>query len=94
MTALFDDQQITDFGSLRKLDDDAIRELCHSITKEGHPISIIPQNRLKLLVFWAKHMWRTSHGVDELTDRISSLYRTRRPWKTASTNPRSPSPPR
>jgi hypothetical protein len=38
------------------------------ITKEGHPISVIAQNRLKLLVFWEKHMWRTSRGVDELTD--------------------------
>jgi hypothetical protein len=65
-TTLFDDQQTSDFDSLRKLDDDAIKELCRSITKEGHPISIIAQNRLKLLVFW--HMWHTSRGVDELTD--------------------------
>jgi hypothetical protein len=67
-TALFDDQQITDFDSLRELDDDTIKELCRSITKEGHPISVIAQNRLKLLVFWAKHMWRTCRGVDDLTD--------------------------
>ena len=67
-TALFDDQQITDFESLRELDDDAIKELCRSIAKEGHPISVIAQNRLKLLVFWAKHMWRTCRGVDDLTD--------------------------
>ncbi len=26
---------------------------------------MISQNRLKLLVFWAKHMWRTSRGVDD-----------------------------
>jgi hypothetical protein len=67
-TALFNDQQITDFDSLRELDDDTIKELCRSITKEGHPISVIAQNRLKLLVFWAKHMWRTCLGVDDLTD--------------------------
>ena len=67
-TALYDDQQVTDFESLRELDDDAIKELCRSIAKEGHPISVIAQNRLKLLVFWAKHMWRTCRGVDELTD--------------------------
>ncbi len=29
---------------------------------------MIAQSRLKLLVFWAKHMWRTCRGVDELTD--------------------------
>ena len=67
-TALFNDQQITDFDSLRELDDDTIKELCRSITKEGHPISVIAQNRLKLLVFWAKHMWRTCRGVDDLTN--------------------------
>jgi hypothetical protein len=67
-TALYDDQEITDFESFRELDDNAIKELCHSIAKEGHPISAIAQNRLKLLVFWAKHMWRTCRGVDELTD--------------------------
>ena len=38
------------------------------IGKEGHPISMILQNRLKLLVFWAKHMWRTLHRVDDLSD--------------------------
>jgi hypothetical protein len=45
-TALYDDQQITDFESLHELDDDAIKELCRSIAKEGHPISVIAQNRL------------------------------------------------
>jgi hypothetical protein len=58
-TALFEDQQITDFDSLCKLNVDTIKELCRLITKEGHPISVIAQNRLKLLVFWAKHMWCT-----------------------------------
>jgi hypothetical protein len=67
-TALFNYQQITDFDSLRKLDNDTIKELCRSITKEGHPISVIAQNRLKLLVFWVKHMWRTCRGVDDLTN--------------------------
>ncbi len=58
-TAFFNDQQITNFQSLRKLDDDAIKELCRSIVKEGHPISVTARNRFKLLVFWVKHMWRT-----------------------------------
>ena len=55
-TALFENQQITDMDSLRELDEDSIKELCRSITKEGHPISVIAQNCLKLLAFWAKHM--------------------------------------
>ncbi len=67
-TALYDDQQIIDLDSLRKLDDPMIKELCHAIGKEGYPVSMILQNRLKLLVFWAKHMWRTSRGVDDLSE--------------------------
>ena len=44
-TALYDDQQIIDLDSLRKLDDPMIKELCHAIGKEGHPVSMILQNR-------------------------------------------------
>jgi hypothetical protein len=55
-TALYDDQQITDLDRLCELDDPTIKELCRQIGKEGHPVSMILQNRLKLLVFWAKHM--------------------------------------
>jgi hypothetical protein len=53
-TALYDNQQITDLDSLRELDDLTIKELCHQIGKDGHPVLMISQNRLKLLVFWAK----------------------------------------
>ena len=67
-TALYDDQQITDTDHLCELDDPTIKELCRQIGKEGHPVSMLSQNRLKLLVFWAKHMWRTCRGVDDLTD--------------------------
>ena len=67
-TALYDDQQITDIDSLRELDDSTIKELCRAIGKAGHSISQISQNRLKLLVWWTKHMWRTSREVDDLTD--------------------------
>ena len=52
---------------LRELDDLKIKELCRQIGKEGHPVLMILQNRLKLLVFWVKHMWCTSRGVDDLT---------------------------
>ena len=67
-TALYDDQQITNLDRLRELDNPMIKELCRQIGKEGHPVSMISQNCLKLLVFWAKHMWRTSHGVDDLSE--------------------------
>jgi hypothetical protein len=66
-TALYDDQQITNLNPLRELDDPTIKELCRQIGKEGHPVSMISQNCLKLLVFWVKHMWRTLRGVDDLT---------------------------
>ena len=65
--ALYNDQQITNFDPFCELDDPTIKELCHQIGKEGHPVSMISQNRLKLLVFWAKHMWRTLRGVDDLS---------------------------
>ena len=67
-TALYDDQQITNIDHLCELDDPTIKELCRQIGKEGHPVSMLSQNRLKLLVFWAKHMQRTSRGVDDLSD--------------------------
>ena len=56
MTTLYDNQQITNLDSLRKLDDLTIKELCRQIGKEGNPVSMISQKCLKLLVFWAKHM--------------------------------------
>ncbi len=68
MTTLYDNQQITNLDSLRKLDDLTIKELCRQIGKEGNPVSMISQKCLKLLVFWEKHMWRTSRGVDDLTE--------------------------
>ena len=67
-TALYNDQQITDLDSLRKLYDPRIKELCRAIGKEDHPISMISQNHLKLLVFWEKHIRRTLRGMDDLSD--------------------------
>ena len=64
---LYDNQQIIDLDSLRELDDPRIKELCRAIGKEGHPVLMISQNRLKLLIFWVKHMWRTLRGVDDLS---------------------------
>ena len=66
--ALYNNQQITSLDSLCELDDSTMKELCLQIGKEGHPVSMISQNRLKLVVLWAKHMWRTSRGVDDLSE--------------------------
>jgi hypothetical protein len=67
-TTLYDDQQITNTDRLCELDDPTIKELCHQIGKEGHPVLMLLQNRLKLLVFWVKHMRRTSRGIDDLSE--------------------------
>ena len=66
-TALYDSQGVTTLDNLRELDDDSVKELARSFSKEGYPISILSQNRLRLLVFWVKHRWRTCRGVDDLT---------------------------
>ena len=47
---LYDNQQITDLDRLRELNDPRIKELCRQIGKEGHRVSMILQNCLKLLV--------------------------------------------
>ena len=67
-TALYDSQGVMTLDNLRELDDDSVKELARSFSKEGYPISILSQNRLRLLVFWVKHRWRTCRGVDDLTD--------------------------
>ena len=67
-TALYDVQHIVDLDTLRELDDESVKEIGRSFAKGGHPISILSQNRLRLLVFWAKHRWRTCRGVDDLAD--------------------------
>jgi hypothetical protein len=67
-TALYDIHGIMTLDNLHELDDDSVKELARSFSKEGHPISILSQNRLRLLVFWVKHRWRTCRGVDDLTD--------------------------
>jgi hypothetical protein len=80
--ALYDDQMVTTLDVLRDLTDDIIKELCHAIRKPGgdgpgHQISELSMTHLKLFAFWARHMWRTSRGVDDWTnttyDEIKNL---------------------
>jgi hypothetical protein len=71
--ALYDDQMITALDTLQDLTDNIIKELCRAIKKPGgdvpgYQISELSVNRLKLFAFWARHMWRTSRGVDNWTD--------------------------
>ena len=81
-TALYDDQAVQSLDTLHEIDDDMIREMARAIRKpgdgiQGYSISELSISRLKLLAFWARHMWRTSRGVDDWTetawDDISDL---------------------
>ncbi len=68
--ALYDNQMITALDTLRDLTGNIIKELCCVIRKPGgdipgHQISKLSVNCLKLFAFWARHMWRTSRGVDD-----------------------------
>jgi hypothetical protein len=71
--ALYDDQMVTTLDVLHDFTNDIIKELCHAIRKPGgdglgHRISKLSMTRLKLFAFWARHMWRTSRGVDDWTN--------------------------
>jgi hypothetical protein len=81
-TALYMDQAVQSLNTLCNIDDNMIKEMCCAIRKPGdgavgYSISELSVSRLKLLSFWAKHMWRTSRGVDDWTettwDDISDL---------------------
>ncbi len=68
--ALYDNKMVTTLDMLRDLINDIIKELCRAIRKPGgdgpgHQISELSVTRLKLFVFWARPMWRTSRGVDD-----------------------------
>ncbi len=68
--ALYDDQMVTTLDVLQHFTDNIIKELYHAIRKPGgdgpgHQISELSVTRLKLFAFWARHMWRTSRGVDD-----------------------------
>jgi hypothetical protein len=80
--AFYDDQMITTLDVLRDLTNNIIKELCRAIRKPGgdrpgHQISKLSVTCLKLFVFWARHMWQTSRGVDDWTnttyDKIKTL---------------------
>jgi hypothetical protein len=80
--ALYDDQMVTTLDVLQDLTNNIIKELCRAIRKPGgdgpgHQISKLSVTHLKLFAFLARHMWRTSRGVDDWTnmtyDEIKTL---------------------
>jgi hypothetical protein len=85
--ALYNDQMITTLDVLQDLTNNIIKELCRSIRKPGgdgpgHQISKLSVSRLKLFAFWARHMWRTSRGVDDWTNRTYDKIKTLTNQKT------------
>jgi hypothetical protein len=89
--ALYDNQMITALDTLRDLTNDIIKELCCAIRKPGgdvpgHQISKLFMTCLKLFAFWARHMWRTSRGVDDWTDTTWDDIKTLTNQKTFEDN--------
>jgi hypothetical protein len=89
--ALYNDQMITALDTLQDLTDNIIKELCRAIRKPGgdvpgHQISEQSVTPLKLFVFWARHMWQTSKGVDDCTDMIYDDIKTLTNQKTLEDN--------
>jgi hypothetical protein len=89
--ALYDNQMVKTLDVLRDLTNDIIKELCHAIRKPGgdgpgHQISELSVTRLKLFAFWARHMWRTSRGVDDWTDTAYDEIKTLTNQKTLEDN--------
>jgi hypothetical protein len=89
--ALYNDQMITTLDVLQDLTDDIIKELCRAIRKPGgdgpgHQISKLSMTCFKLFAFWARHMWRTSRGVDDWTDTTYDEVKTLTNQKTLEDN--------
>ncbi len=53
---------------------------------QEHQISELSVTRLKLFAFWARHMWRTSRGVDNWTDTTWDDIKTLTNQKTLEDN--------
>jgi hypothetical protein len=96
--ALYNDQMITTLDVLQDLTNDMIKELCHAIRKPGgdgpgHQISQLSVTCLKLFAFWARHIWRTSRGVDDWTNTTYDEVKTMTNQKTLKDNLLDTKPP-
>ncbi len=97
--AHYDDQMLPTLDVLQYLADDIIKELCHAIKKPGgdvpgYQISKLSVTCLKLFAFWARHMWRTSRGVDDWTDMTWNDIKTLTNQKTIEDSLLDTKPPR
>jgi hypothetical protein len=95
---LYNYQMITTLDVLQDLTDDIIKELCRAIRKpagdgSGHQISKLSVTCVKLFAFWARHMWRTSRGVDDWTDMTYDKIKTLTNQKTLEDNLLDSKPP-
>ncbi len=95
---LYDDQMVTTLDVLQDLTSDIIKEPCHAIRKPGgdgpgHQISGLSMTCLKLFAFWARHMWRTSRGVDDWTNTTYEEIKTLTNQKTLEDNLLDSKPP-
>ncbi len=59
----------------------------------GHQISELSVTCLKLFAFWARHMWRTSRGVNDWTDTTYDEVKTLTNQKTLEDNLLDTKPP-
>jgi hypothetical protein len=96
--ALYNNQMVMTLDVLQDLTDDIIKELCHAIRKPGgdrpgHQISKLSVTHLKLFAFWARHMWRTSRGVDDWTDTTYEEIKTLTNQRTLEDNLLDSKPP-
>ncbi len=91
LEALYNNQMITALNTLQDLTDNIIKERCRAIRKPGvdvigHQISELSVTCLKLFAFWARHMWRTSRGVDDWTNTTWDDIKTLTNQKTLEDN--------
>ena len=97
--ALYDNQMVTTLDVIQDLTNDIIKKLCRAIRKPGgdrpgHQISELSVTRLKLFAFWARHMWRTSRGVEKAwTDTTYEEIKTLTNQKTLEDNLHDSKPP-
>jgi hypothetical protein len=85
--ALYNDQMITTLDILRDLTNDIIKEACRAIRKPGgdkpgHQISKLSVTHLKFFVFWARHMWLISKGVNDWANTTYNKIKTLTNQKT------------
>jgi hypothetical protein len=96
--ALYDDQMFMTLDVLCDFTNDIIKEICHAIRKPGGDrprARSLSFSRLasSFFAFWARHMWRTSRGLDDWTDTTYDKVKTLTNQKTLEDNLLDTKPP-